>query len=238
MARSRIALSGPWEKCHLRTFIHLWSKQSWNISFLQGLVLGVGVRMNKRSSLHCKSSPPSGGNWGIKLINEHFNGRFYGWLVTISPGSKMRKQVTFLIKKAGSMTSEPLRWWTRGTPRNQAQIFHGSTEISPGPQAQSKTQKLTTTTKKAKQSPQPPKQTKSTNWNHGQKLWLMEDEDTQYHADSTICRFLPLDTRHVSSCWQENRVCTDIKIQTIGRKHFCGTKIKGIWLTEQFLICF
>lgn len=151
MARSRIALSGPWEKCHLRTFIHLWSKQSWNISFLQGLVRGVGVRMNKRSSsLHCKSSPPSGGNWGIKLINEHFNGRFYGWLVTISPGSKMRKQVTFLIKKAGSMTSEPLRWWARGTPRNQAQIFHGSTEISPGPQAQSKTQKLTTTTKKSK----------------------------------------------------------------------------------------
>lgn len=61
----------------------------------------------------------------------------------------MRKQATFLIKKAGSMTSEPLRRWARETPRNQAQILHGSTDISPGPQAQTRTQKLTKNKSKA-----------------------------------------------------------------------------------------
>lgn len=45
-----------------------------------------------------------------------------------SLGLKIRKQVTSFMEKAGSMTSEPLRQSTRGTPRNQAQIFYTNTE--------------------------------------------------------------------------------------------------------------
>lgn len=42
----------------------------------------------------------------------------------------MRKLVTSLIEKAGSVTPEPLRQLARGTPKNQVQIFPTNIEIN------------------------------------------------------------------------------------------------------------
>lgn len=76
-------------------------------------------------------------------------------------------------------------------------------------------------------TPPKQKQSKNENWDHEQKLGLMKDEDTKCSTDSAFsigsCHLIPW---HIFMLSREYRVCTEVKIKTKDKKHFCGTQYK------------